>query len=225
MNDIGASIEAQTSTSDKFAAYGATAFLVSGVVAALSTVFLLLTFASQASTMLEPVAEMTPLDRTANGLMGLAVIVAIPVAFRFHRSWRTRAARASRGALAVGVVSLLVNGLLLLVLATGLFNWDVDVLTIVPFGGIGLWIFLVSAGQADPALRGLLRWTGLAIGVGYMLLVIAFYGGGGPAAVSDPKTVFDSPLLLVGAMVSLLASQIGYPVWAIGLGRRLRAGG
>ena len=224
MTDSRPSAQGRTTAFDWLAAYGATAILVSGVVAAVSTVFLLLTFATQASTIMEPAAELTPLDRAANGLMGLAVVLAVPAAFRLHQSWRSRAPVPSRVALAVGVVSLLADGLLLLVLAGGLFNSDdVGVLSIVPFGGIGLWIFLVSASEADPALRGALRWVGLIIGVGYTLLVIGFYGGGGSAAVSDPEVVLESPLLLVGAMAGLLASQIGYPIWAIWLGRRLRA--
>ena len=223
MTSIGSSTQTSTTT-ERLAAYGATSLLASGVVAALGTVFLLLTFATQASTLMEPVTELTPLDRAANGLMGLAALVAIPAAFRLHRSWRPRAAGASSVALAVGVVSLPSNGLLLLVLAGGFFrSSDVGVLSIIPLAGIGVWMFLVAFGRADPALGGVLRWLGLAIGVGNVLLAIGFYGGGGSAAVADPKIVLESPLLLVGVFASLLASQIGYPIWAIWLGRRLRA--
>jgi hypothetical protein len=210
--------------SERLAAYGATAALVSGVVAALGTVFLFLTFATQASTLLEPVTELTPLDRAANGLGGLAMLLAIPVAFRLHQSWRAGAPLLSGTALAVGVISLLAYGILLLVFAAQLFNTgDVGTLSVVPLGGVGLWIILVSLGRADRALGGIVRWIGLAIGVGNLLLLVAFYGGGGTAAVNDPKLVFESPLLLAGVFASLLSAQIGYPIWAIWLGRRLQA--
>ena len=210
--------------SARLAAYGAIAALVSGVVAALGTAFLFLTFATQASTMLEPVAELTPLDRAANGLGGLAMLIAIPVAFRLHQSWRAGAPLLSGTALAIGVISLLANGTLLLVFAADVFNADdVGTLSIVPLAGVGLWIILVSVGPADRALGGIVRWIGLAIGAGNLLLLVAFYGGGGVAAVNDPKLVFESPLLLAGVFASLLSAQIGYPIWAIWLSRRLQA--
>lgn len=211
-------------TTERIAVFGPAALFASGVVAALGTVFLFLTFATQAYTIMEPTTELTPLDRAANGLMGLSTLVAIPAAFRLHQSWRTRAARASTAALAVGVVSLFACGLLLLVLAGGFFRpADVGVISIVPLAGIGLWILLVSVGRADPALGGALPWIGLAIGVGELLLLVGFYGGGGAAAVTDPKVVFQSPLLLVWVLASLVASAIGYLIWAIWLGRRLGA--
>jgi len=66
-----------------------------------------------------------------------------------------------------------------------------------------------------------LRWLGAAIGAGNLLLFVGFYSAGGSAAIADPKVVFESPLLLAAVMASLLA-QIGFPIWAIWLGRRWR---
>lgn len=223
MDDSGASTEGPASTIEKVAAFGPTAALESGVVVALGTVLLLLTFVSQASTIMEPATELTPLDRAANALTGLGMLLAIPVAFRLHQSWRTRAVGASGTALTIGVVSLLGYGLAMLLLAAGVSRpGDQATYSVVPLGGIGVWIFLVSFSRADHELRGVLRWIGLAVGVGNGLLVIGFYGGGGPAAVKDPSVVLESPLLLVGVFASLLSSQIGYPIWAIWLGRRLQ---
>lgn len=225
MTATGRSIGEVTTITARLAAYGAIALLASGLVAVISTVLLVLTFATQASTMMEPVTEMTPLDRAANGLMGLSLLVAIPAAFRLHQSWRNRAAGASTAALAVGVASLLGYGLLQLVLAGAFFRpADVGVISIVPLGGIGVWILLVCLGRADPALTGVPRWLGVAVGVGNVLLLLGFYGGGGAAAIADPTVVLESPLLLVSVMASLLALAIGYPIWAIWLGRRWRGG-
>ena len=225
MNDSAEYAPASTTMTERLAAYGATAALVSGVVAAVGTVFLFATFASQASTITQPTTEMSLIDRVANGLTGLAMLIAIPIAFRLDRSWRMRAPAASRAVLVVGLVSLLAYGLLMLVLVAQTFNSsDVGGLSVVPLGGIGLWMILVSVGAADAALGGVLRWLGLAIGVGLLLLPIGFFLGGGPAAASNPQLAFDSPLLLVSALVSLLVGQIGYPVWVIWLGRRWRAG-
>ena len=68
-----------------------------------------------------------------------------------------------------------------------------------------------------------MRWLGVAIGAGNVLLVVGFFGGSGTGAITDPKVVLQSPLLLVGAIASLLGGAIGYPIWAIWLGRRLGA--
>lgn len=218
--------QAPATSAERVAAFGAPALLASGVVAALGTVFLFLTFATQASTIMEPVTELSPPDRAANALTGLSMLVAIPAAFRLHQSWRIRAPGASSAALAIGVVSLLAYGLLLLLVAGEFVRFrDASVATVVLLGGIGVWWFLVSAGRADPALGGIVRWLGVAIGVGNVLLVVGFFGGGGSGAITDPNVVLQSPLLLVGAIASLFGGAIGYPIWAIWLGRRLAAGG
>ena len=225
MNDGGGSTYPPTTAIARLAAYGPTAALLSGALAALGTVFLLLTFATQASTITEPTTELTPLDRAANGLIGLAMLIAVPIAFRVHRSWRTQTPGASTATLVLGGVSLLAYGLLSLVLAAGTFEpGDVGSLSVIPLGGIGLWLVLVSVLAADTALEGWLRWLGIAIGLGLVLLPIGFFFGGGAAAAKNPALTFESPLLLVSALVSLLAAQIGYPIWAIWLGRRWRAG-
>lgn len=196
MNDRRGSTEALASTIEKLAAYGATAALASGVVVALGTVLLILTFATQASTIMEPVTELTPLDRASNALTGLGLLLAIPAAFRLHASWRTRAAGASGTALAIGIVSLLGYGLLVLLLAAGVVRpGDQSAASVVPLGGIGVWIFLVSFSRADPALSGVLRWMGLAVGCGqrparHRLLrrrrVGRDHGPGGRARVAPP---------------------------------------
>lgn len=212
---------------ERLAAYGPRAALASGVVAALGTVTLFATFATQASTLSGVPAEQTALDRMANGLIGLSALIAIPVAFRLHLSWRTQAVGASATALMIGVVSLLAYGLLSLVLAFGPFRaGEIGSLIVVPYGGIGLWLLLVSLGRADRAIGGgVLRWLGVAIGLGFVFLPFGFFFGGGAEAAKNPALTFELPLLLVSALVSLLAGQIGYPIWAIWLSRRWRAGG
>ncbi len=216
----------EPTTIDRLATYGGTSALVSGAVAALGTVFLFATFASQASTLPEIPTEMSLTDRVANALIGVAMLIAVPVAFRVHRSWRMRAAGASTATLVLGAVSLLAYGLLSFVVAAGTSEpGDIGGLIVVPLGGIGLWLVLVSVWAADTALLGWLRWLGIAIGLGLVLLPIGFFFGGGAAAAKNPALTFESPLLLVSALVSLLAAQIGYPIWAIWLGRRWRGGG
>ncbi len=223
MNDSGGSTRVTATAIEQLAAYAPPALLASGVLAALSTVVLVLTFATEASPIAETTTAtgMTLLDRAGSGLIGVAMLVAILGVFRLHQSWRTRAPSASSAALVLGVVSLLAYGALLLVFASGFKRpADLGVSSVVTLGGVGLWIFLVSLGRADVALAGGLRWLGLAIGVGLVLLA-----GGSAVRITDPKALLQSPLLLVVVMAGFIAMAIGYPIWAIWLGRRWRAAG
>ena len=225
MNDSGSSAYPPTTTIDRLAAYGGMSALASGALAALGTVFLLLFFTFEAPEIVSGGTEQwTPLGRTNDALIGLAALAAIPAAFRLHQSWRPRAASASSVALAVGVISLLGVGLIQLPFAVGLVSSAVaGPLVTVGLGGLGLWVLLVSLGRADAALGGGLRWIGVATGVGDILLPIGFFAAGGSNAIADAEAVFQSPGLLVAFTASILGGQIGYPIWAIWLGRRLRA--
>jgi len=212
------------------ARYGAISALASGTLAALSAVFLVLFYAFEAPAILQSGSSeaWTPLGRTNDALVGLAVLAAIPAAFRLHLSWGTRpsASASVRGAaLAVGLVSMVGLGLTQLAFAAGQVSSSVQgPIATLGLGGVGLWVVLVSLDRADQALRGTLRSVGILTGVGNLLLPLAFFAAGGAAAIDDPQSVLASPLLLVGFMAGILSSEIGYPIWAIWLGRRLRAG-
>ena len=212
------------------ARYGATSALASGILAALSAVFLVLFYAFEASALLESgsTEAWTPLGRTNDALVGLAVLAAIPAAFRLQLSWDTKASGSrsvSRVALGVALVSMVGLGLTQLAFAAGLVSSSVQgPIATLGLGGVGLWVLLVSLGRADPALGGRLRWIGVLTGVGNLLLPLAFFAAGGAPAIEDPQSVLASPLLLVGFMAGILSAEIGYPIWAIWLGRRLRAG-
>ena len=152
MNDSTEYAPASTTVAERLAAYGATAALVSGVVAAIGMVFLFATVASQASTITQPTTEMSLIDRVADGLTGLAMLIAIPIAFRLDRSGRMRALAASRAILVVGLVPLLAYGLLLLVLVAQTFNsGDVGGLSVVPLGGIGCGLKIRSSLSSRPS--------------------------------------------------------------------------
>jgi len=222
------STQAPIGLADGLAGYGAGSALASGLLAALSTVFLVLFYVFEAPAILESgdTTAFAPLGRINDALVGLFALAAIPVAFRLHRRWRVKTGAtttASTAALPVGLASMIGLGTFQLLFAVGLIAPKAAGFSTIGLGGLGLWVFLVSAGRAEEALRGRLRWLGMATGIGNLLLAAAFVGAGGIEAVDDPEAVFRMPLLLVGFLAGVIASEIGYPIWAIWLGRRLRA--
>jgi hypothetical protein len=77
-------------------------------------------------------------------------------------------------------------------------------------GAIGIWLVIVCVlGLVSGQFPALLAWTGIAAGVGYLATVIGFLIGG------QQNKLFYLGALLLG---------IGYPAWAIWLGRLLFSG-
>jgi hypothetical protein len=227
MHEERGSMQAQSGIAGRLARYGASSALASGILAVVSAVFLILFYALEAPGLLESgnTEAFAPFGRTNDALIGLMALVAIPAALRLHQSWRTRTAGpglANSAGLAIGLVSMIGLGIFQLLFAAGLIGAKAAGFSTLGFGGLGLWVLLVSAGRADEALRGGLRWIGIATGIGNMLLPVAFVGAGGTQAIDDPEAVLRMPLVLISFIAGVIASEIGYPIWAIWLGRRLR---
>jgi hypothetical protein len=75
---------------------------------------------------------------------------------------------------------------------------------------IGIWLVVVCwLARTNGFLSNGLAWAGFIAGAGYFFTVAGILWGGQ-----------DSPILYLGG----LGAGIGYPVWAIGLGRLLLAG-
>jgi hypothetical protein len=204
-------------------ALGARAALTSGILAALGTLSLVLFGILEASAIGSGTSGPSTFVRLSDALSGLGMLVAVPVAYRLHASWSTRAAGVSLVALAIGIASLAGYALVVLSYAAGIDQPTLQgPLTVAGLGGIGLWILLVSAGRGDAAINGSLRTLGVATGLGNLLLFVAYFVGGGSGAVGG-QLAPGSALLLVGYAAGVIASDLGYPIWAIWLGRRLRA--
>ncbi len=210
---------------EKLASHAATGALLSGALGAIGFVFLLLFYTLEAPAMLESgsLEGFAPLGRTNDALIGLSSLAAIPVAFRFHLEWRGRAATLSGAVLIIGVAAMIWTGITQLPYAVGLISSQVQG-TLIQFGlgGLGLWLLVASWARADDAIRGGLRWLGMATGIGNLVLVATYFAAGGAAAVANPEQITNSPLLLALFGIGVLSSQIGYPAWALWLGRRLR---
>lgn len=208
---------------ERAAGYGGRAAIASGLLSLIALAFLVLFYVLEAPALLESESTDTwvPLGRTNDALVGLAALAALPLAARLHVSWRRSAPGPSAVAFTVAVVAMLATGATQLLYAVALIPTAGQTVLVGPlFAGFGFWLLAVNLGRADGALRQRLRWIGVAAGVGYALVAFTalLYAASGS---SDPTAAFANPLLAAIAGLGLLGSQVGYPVWALWLGRRL----
>lgn len=136
----------------------------------------------------------------------LIVLSALPVLFALHQLHRSAAPTGSLIALIIGVL----GGLSAAIFAT------ITIITrkttygdpvSLSYGVFGLSLVLYGClALTDKLLPRGLAWFGIVAGIGYILVITGFILGGE-----------NHPLTYIGG----LAAIIGYPTWAIWLGRRL----
>ena len=133
------------------------------------------------------------------------VLSALPVLFSLYQLHRSAFPAANLTALVIGVIATLSAAVVqtIFILTRKTFG---DTVTI-SYGifGVSLVIYGCLA-LADKMLPRGLAWFGIVAGIGYVLVITGFIVGGP-----------NHPLTYVGG----LSSIIGYPTWAIWLGRVL----
>jgi hypothetical protein len=141
---------------------------------------------------------------TINDISSVVIALsALPVLFSLYQLHRSAAPTVSFMAVIIGVIAALSAAVLQIILiTTGKTYGDAVTLAYGVFG-ISLVMFSYLA-LTDKLLPRGLAWFGIVAGIGYVLVNIGFILGGE-----------NHPLTYVGG----LASIIGYPTWAIWLGR------
>lgn len=141
---------------------------------------------------------------TINDISSVVIaLAALPVLFALYQSHRSAAPTGSLTALMLGVISALSAAVLQIILIiTGKTYGNAVTLSYGVFG-LSLVIFSYLA-LTDKLLPRGLAWFGILAGIGYIVVNAGFILGGE-----------NHPLTYVGG----LASIIGYPTWAIWLGR------
>jgi hypothetical protein len=224
-----------TATLDRISRYAGWAAYLSGAIAFVSGVFLslfyLYTLAPSA-----PGATSSIDFGILNDIVGLfGTILMLPVPVALY--WLTRRQGPALGliALALGLVGMLAIIVGQTLLIKDVISFD----TSLPFSLIGLalmgvWLILANyLGGAGGVLARWLAWLGgltgaaLFLAVGLVLLSNPF------AALADAATLSggaldQQPPALVGAIIALAilgggAYLLGFPIWLIGIGRRLLA--
>jgi hypothetical protein len=224
-----------TAALDRFSRYTGWAACLSGAIAFISGVFLFL-FYLFALTPNAP-AGTSPIDfGYLNGIVGLfSIILMLPVPVALYWITRRRSPALGLVAMALGLV-----GMLAIIVGQTLLIKDViSFETSLPFNLIGLallsvWLILANyLGRAGGVLARWLAWVGGLTGAVLLLAVSLVLLSNPFAALADASTlsggaVDQQPAALVGAIIALAilgsgAYLLGFPIWLIGIGRRLLA--
>jgi Domain of unknown function (DUF4386) len=131
------------------------------------------------------------------------VLSALPVLFALYQIHRSAAPTASLATLIIGVIAALSTSVYQIIFIITRKTYGDSVTLSYGIFGISLVMYSYLALRDKMLPRGL-AWFGIVAGIGYVLVITGFIVGGP-----------DHPLTYVGG----LASIIGYPTWAIWLGR------
>jgi len=149
-----------------------------------------------------------PFGRVADIISVLQVASMIPVVLVLHIILNSQSPVLSSTAVAIGILGILVIGVLQTLLVVHVVRYaQIASPTVTASGAIGIWLLMTTylAWRSEILPRGLC-WVGLIVGIGYLLLTVGFWLGN-----------IQSPLFFVGSTIVYL----GYPIWAIWLGRWL----
>jgi hypothetical protein len=140
----------------------------------------------------------------------LQVLFMVPLAILFVQVLAPDKPVLAIMAAAVGIVGMLAVAYGQSLLVLGRIDFEGSLRYFPAGGAIGLWLAAVSlmAAQAGE-MPELLVWLGVLAGAGYLATVIGFLMGGQ-----------EHPVFYIGGVVL----GVGYPIWAIWLGRLIFAG-
>lgn len=189
------------------------AAILSGIVAIIGLVSLVLFFWLEADSGQEhlwgPVSDICPI---------VQMVLLLVVARAVYRMQRPGAPGFSLTATVIGMAGMLGVVLLQLLLVIRVIRFEQEVgLVVFATGIVGVWLILVNySGRRQGGLPSRLAWLGMAVGVAFVLepVMLAAVGGG-----ADWRAFMSNYLLLVGSAVIFLVSYVGFPIWAMWLGR------
>jgi hypothetical protein len=192
---------------------------LSGIAAVLGTVSLMLFF-----TLENPQAASStgrapdfwgPVSDICQVVQMAALLVVAPALYRMVRSG---APRLGLIGIVVGVAGMLGVVLLQTLLIFGVipFEQEVGPVTLAT-AAVGVWMIVANhVGRRQGVLPPRLGWLGFAVGAAFVLQPVLLTALGGAVAW---RAMMSNYLLLAGSAVVFLVSYVGFPIWAIWLGR------
>lgn len=205
----------------RLARYAGWAAYLSGVVAILSLVFLILFYALEAPQAAANAGQGFYFWGTLNDITGAVTMVPLLlVALAIDRTERSRAAVLSQVARAIGSVGMLGVVVFQALLIIKVMSFEQEVGPVISATAVvGVWLILVNyLGQVQAILPSRLAWLGIAVGAAQILGLVAFLAIGGSFVIQN---IASNYLILTAAGLVFLVSYVGFPVWAIWLGRVL----
>lgn len=205
---------------------------LSGAVAFIGNIFLILFYVLEASRLLESRTMTGPafFGRANDTATGIQALLMIPIVLVFLKAIQLRASVSAwqRVVAVAAIISLLIISCIQLLYALSMIGVNTQTKFVLPAWGIvGLWMILTHhRARTHRLFSASLAWLGIAVGAAYILMFISFYGFGGQAATAtgDPSTLVSNYPFIISIFVSLLIGFFAYPIWAIWLGRVLLSG-
>jgi hypothetical protein len=200
----------------RLARYAGWAAYFSGIGAILGLVSLLLFFSleatavsGQGSHFWGPVSDICPI---------VQMVSLVVVARALYLIERSSAPGLSLIGSAIGIVGMLAVVLLQVLLIIKLIPFEQEVgLVLLATAAVGLWLILVNhSGRRHGSLPSRLAWLGIAVGAAFVLEPMMLSAAGGAVAW---RVFMSNYLLLAGSAAVFLVAYVGFPVWAIWLGR------
>jgi hypothetical protein len=195
--------------------YAAGASYLNGILGVVSFVTLILFFALEASAGSQGAHLWGPLSDIAGAATPLPLLL---VMLAFHQIERDRAPVLSRVAIAFGMIGALAVTVLQLLLIIKVLPFEQEVGPVVLANAVvGVWLVLANhLARAQAVLSPRLAWLGIVVGVSFILYPVIFPIVGGADFYNN---IGSNYLLLIVTSLIFLLSYIGFPVWAIWLGR------
>lgn len=195
----------------RFAGWAA---ILSGVAAILAMVTVILFFTLEMDSSEEhlwgPLSDIFPIIQMALLLVVTCGLYAIQ---------RATAPRTSIIGTVIGVIGMLGVIVLQTLLRMGVVRFEQEIGPLVmAFALVGVWLIVANdVGRRQRSLPSTLAWLGMAVGIASILeaVIVAVAGG------ADWRTYMSNPLLVVVSAVVFLLVYVGFPIWAIWLGRVL----
>lgn len=200
------------------------AAILSGIAAILAMVTLVLFFWLEAPSTGTSAAQ----DHLWGPLSDLCPIIQMAllllVAYVLFLLQRPAAPALSLIAAIVGAIGMLGVMLLQALLLLKVIPFEQEVGPVVfATGMVGVWILLVNfVGRAQDGLPSRLTWLGVAVGAAFVLEPVLLFAAGGGV---NWRAFMSNYLLLAASAVIFLVAYVGFPIWAIWLGRVLMASG
>ncbi len=206
--------------------------ILSGAVAFVGDIFLILFYALEASLLLEARTMSGPayFGRLNDAAAAIQVLLMILIVLAFLRVMQIRAPVSvwQKGLAVAVIISMLIISCIQFLYTLKMIGVDTQTKFVLPAWAIvGLWMILTHhRARTQRLLPASLAWLGIAVGAAYILMFISFYAFGGQAATAtgDPSTLVSNYPFMISFVVSMLIGFFAYPIWAIWLGRVLLSG-
>lgn len=205
--------------STRISPYAGWAAYLSGLFAILSAVFLILFFGLEAPNLARSVVQEFHIWGPLSDICPIIQMVTLlVVAWVLYRMEWTGAPGLSLIVYVIGIAGMLGVSLLQLLLIMDVISFEQEVGPVVMATGVvGIWLILVNQlGRRQASLPSRLAWLGTVVGAAFMFEPVIFSALGGAVGW---RNITSNYLLLAGSALVFLISYIGFPVWAIWLGR------